>query len=189
MNVPETFFSVSEEIVLFGLSCAFGIIIGVCYDVFRTARILFPHNTVLVVIEDVVFMAGYAVFLSSFSSTAARGELRFYYVIGNALGFIVYFFTLGSVVIGTMKKIYFTVRKVTEIILKPFKSVYVLLYAKADNKFVGNSENSVKRNKKTSFLLLNKTDLLYNKKENKKRKNVKNVAEKIKTKEKGEKSV
>ncbi|MDE6093115.1 MAG: spore cortex biosynthesis protein YabQ, partial [Ruminococcus sp.] len=111
----------SEEIFLFGLSCVFGIIIGICYDVFRTARILFPHNTALVVIEDVAFMAGYAIFLSSFSSAAAMGELRFYYVIGNALGFIVYFFTLGSVVIGAMKKIYFAFKKVTEIILKPFK--------------------------------------------------------------------
>lgn len=177
MNVPETFFSVSEEIFLFGLSCLFGIIIGVCYDVFRTARILFPHNTVLVVIEDVVFMAGYAVFLSSFASVCARGELRFYYVIGNALGFIVYFFTFGSIVIGTMKKIYFAVRKVIEVTLRPFRSVYVNLQEKAD-KFVGYSKNSVKRNKKSSFLLLNSTHLLYNKKENKKRKNVNSVAEK-----------
>lgn len=184
MNVPETFFSVSEEIFLFGLSCIFGVIIGVCYDVFRTARILFPHNTMLVVIEDVVFMAGYAVFLSSFASVCARGELRFYYVIGNALGFIIYFFTLGSVVIGTMKKIYFAVMKVTGIIFRPFRSVYVNLQEKA-NKFVGSSKNSVKRNKKSSFLLLNTTHLLYNNKENKKRKNVDSVAEKDKGKEKG----
>jgi len=184
MIVPETFFSVSEELFLFGLSCVFGVIIGVCYDVFRTARILFPHNTILVVIEDVVFMAGYAVFLSSFASVCARGELRFYYVIGNALGFIVYFFTLGSIVIGTMKKIYFAITKVLGIILCPFRSVYVNLQEKAD-KFVGSSKNSVKRNKKSSFLLLNSTHLLYNKKENKKRKNVDSVAEKNKRKAKG----
>ncbi|MDE6101401.1 MAG: hypothetical protein K2F73_00275, partial [Ruminococcus sp.] len=83
-----------------------------------------------------------------------------------------------------MKKIYFAFKKVTEIILKPFKKVYVILYAKVDNKFVRNPENSVKKYKKTSFLLLNKMNLLYNKKENKKRKNVKNVAEEAKTKAK-----
>lgn len=183
MNVPETFFSIDEEIFLFGLSCLFGVIIGVCYDVFRTARILFPHNTVLVVIEDVVFMAGYAVFLSSFASVCARGELRFYYVVGNALGFIVYFFTFGSFIISTMKKIYFAVRKLVGIIFRPFRSVYVNLQEKAD-KFVGYSKNSVKRIKKSGFLLLNTTDLLYNKKENKKRKNVDSVAEKDKGKAK-----
>ncbi|MDE6539166.1 MAG: spore cortex biosynthesis protein YabQ [Ruminococcus sp.] len=177
MNVPETFFSVSEEIFLFGLSFVFGIIIGICYDVFRTARILFPHNTALVVIEDVVFMAGYAVFLSSFSAVFARGELRFYYVIGNAIGFIFYFFTIGSIIISVMKKIYYTVRKILVFVFRPVQSVYVNLLEKSHN-FVRNSENSVKRNKKKSFLLLNPPDLLYNKKENKKRKNVNNVAEK-----------
>lgn len=187
MNVPETFFSVNEEIFLFGLSCIFGIIIGICYDVFRTARILFPHNTVLVVIEDVIFMAGYTVFLSSFASVCARGELRFYYAVGNAIGFTIYFFTFGSVIIGTMKKIYFAVRKILKIILCPFRSVYVNLQEKA-NKFVGSSKNSVKRIKKNNSLLLNTTELLYNKRENKKRKNVNSVAEqeqeKGKTKEK-----
>ena len=177
MNVPETFFSVSEEIFLFGLSCLFGIIIGICYDIFRTARILFPHNTALVVIEDVVFMAGYAVFLSSFSSVFARGEMRFYYVAGNAIGFVFYFFTIGSIIIGVMKKIYYFIRKIFAFIFRPVRSVYVNLQEKRDN-FVGNSENSVKRNKKKSFLLLNPSVLLYNKKENKKRKNVSNVAEK-----------
>ncbi|MCM1505792.1 MAG: spore cortex biosynthesis protein YabQ [Ruminococcus flavefaciens] len=186
MIVPETFFSVSEEIFLFGLSCIFGIIIGVCYDVFRTARILFPHNTVLVVIEDVVFMAGYAVFLSAFASVCARGEMRFYYVAGNALGFVFYFFTLGSVVIGTMKKIYFAVSKVLGFLFRPLRSVYVNLQEKTDN-FVGNSKNSVKRNKKYSFLLLNAPHLLYNKKKNKKRKNVNSFAEKDKTKAKEKK--
>lgn len=177
MNVPETFFSINEEVFLFGISCLFGIIIGICYDVFRTARILFPHNTVLIVIEDVAFMAGYAVFLTSFASVFARGELRFYYAAGNVIGFTIYFFTLGSIIIGAMKKIYFFIQKIFRIILSPFRSVYVNLQEKADN-FVGSSKNSVKRNKKTSFLLLNNTHLLYNRKENKKRKNVGNVAEK-----------
>ncbi|MDE6426337.1 MAG: spore cortex biosynthesis protein YabQ [Ruminococcus sp.] len=176
MKVPETFFSVNEEIYLFGLSCLFGVIIGIFYDVFRTARILFPHNTALVVIEDVVFMALYAVFLSSFATVCARGELRFYYVVGNAIGFIFYFFTLGSIIIGAMKKIYYAIRKILAFIFSPVRSVYVNLQEKGHN-FVTNSENSVKRNKKKSFLLLNTTDLLYNKKENKKRKNVNNVAE------------
>ncbi|MDE6834198.1 MAG: spore cortex biosynthesis protein YabQ [Ruminococcus sp.] len=176
MKVPETFFSINEEIYLFGLSCLFGMIIGICYDVFRTARILFPHNTALVVIEDVIFMALYAVFLSSFATVFARGELRFYYVAGNAIGFIFYFFTLGSIIIGTMKKIYCLVIKILSVVFSPLRSVYVKLQEKERN-FVISSKNSVKTNKKKSFLLLNATGLLYNKKENKKRKNVNDIAE------------
>ena len=167
MNVPETFFSINEEIFLFGLSCIFGVVIGICYDIFRTARILFPHNTILVVIEDVLFMTGYTIFLSSFASACARGELRFYYIVGNTIGFILYLFTIGSIVINTMKKIYFIIKKTIEIFFRPVQSLYVNLQEKV-SKFVGSSKNSVKRNKKTSFLLLNNIKMLYNKKENKK---------------------
>lgn len=176
MKVPETFFSINEEIYLFGLSCLFGIIIGVCYDVFRTARILFPHNTALVVIEDVIFMALYAVFLSSFATVCARGELRFYFVAGNAIGFTLYFFTLGSIITGALKKIYSALSNFLAALFRPARSLYVKWQEFIHN-FVTNSKNSVKRNKKKSFLLLNATHLLYNKKENKNRKNVNNVAE------------
>ena len=48
MNVPETFFTVHEELILFGLSCLFGAALGVCYDVFRSLRLIVPHNFVLV---------------------------------------------------------------------------------------------------------------------------------------------
>ena len=58
MNVPETFFTVSEELVLFGLSCLAGAVIGVFYDIFRVIRIIFPHNDVLILIEDIIFLVG-----------------------------------------------------------------------------------------------------------------------------------
>lgn len=181
MNVPETFFSVNEQLLLFGLSCVFGAALGIFYDVFRTLRVIFPHNSWLVVIEDVLFMSGYAIFLSVFASAAARGELRFYYVIGNFLGFVIYFFTVGSAVIAAMRKLFFVLRKTVSIIMRPFKMIYVFLREKAGLKFVGSSKFFVKSLKNVKRLLRKGSGLLYNKKENKKRKNVKNVAEKCKT--------
>lgn len=180
MNVPETFYSVHEQLVLFGLSCLFGAVLGVCYDVFRTARVIFPHNLWLVLIEDVLFFAGYAVFINAFASAAARGELRFYFIIGNAVGFVLYICTVGGAVIKTMKKLYAVVCRAVRFIMRPFKLVYVLLCEKVGAKFVGNSENFVKSIKKTKSLLLKSVHLLYNKKENKNRKNVKNVVKKNK---------
>lgn len=181
MNVPETFFTVNEQLILFGLSCIFGAALGICYDVFRTLRVLFPHNTGLVVIEDVFFLIGYAIFLSVFASAAARGELRFYYFIGNAIGFIVYFFTVGTAVIAVMKKLISLLKYIILIIIRPLRYIYVFLYEKLGLKFVGSSKVFVKSLKNSKMLLLKRTHLLYNKKENKKRKNVKNVAEKSKT--------
>ncbi|MBQ8296322.1 MAG: spore cortex biosynthesis protein YabQ [Ruminococcus sp.] len=189
MNVPETFFTVHEQLILLGLSCLFGAVLGVCYDFFRAARVIFPHNSWLVIIEDILFMCGYAVFLTSFSSAAARGEFRFYFVIGNAIGFILYFFTVGSVMIKALKKLYGVLGGIVRIIMRPLKGIYVLICEKAALKFVGSSKNDVKRFKNPKTLLKMVCELLYNRMENKKRKNVKNVAEKSKTSEQKERAL
>lgn len=181
MNVPETFFSVGEELTLFGISCLLGLLIGVCYDFFRAARLIFPHNFFLIMLEDVAFLAGYAVFLSAFSSAAARGELRFYYVIGNFIGFVLYLITVGSVVVGTVKKIFYAVKKALSIISLPFRSSYVFLRKKVSGKFVGSSKVLVNYIKKSKMLLLKRPHLLYNKNENKKGKNVTNIGKKVKS--------
>lgn len=180
MNVPETFYSVQEQLVLFGISCVFGAALGVCYDVLRAARLIFPHNSWVILFEDILFLGGYAVFITAFASAAARGELRFYFVIGNILGFILYLCTVGSIVIKTMRKLYSLFRSVFLFIIRPFRLIYVLLREKAGVKFVGISENFVKSIKKSKILLLKCVHLVYNKKENKNRKNVKYVDKKSK---------
>lgn len=169
MNVPETFFSVNEELTLFGLSCIMGVLLGICYDVFRTARILFPHNNWLIAIEDIIFLALYAAALLSFSTAAARGELRFYYVLGNFLGFMLYILTLGSIVTAIMKKLFFAVKKTIHIIFAPFKRCCAFLRKKTGAKFVGCSKIIVNSIKKVKMLLLKGHSLMYNKKEIKKK--------------------
>lgn len=172
MNIPETFFSVNEELRLFGLSCLFGAAFGVIYDIFRTARLLLPHNGLLVAAEDIVFLMMYAVFLTSFAAAAARGELRFYYIIGNAAGFILYILTLGSIVIRTMEKVFSALKTIFRVVTCPFRRFFALLCKKAAAKFVGTSKNIVHIFKKIKMLLLKPVVLLYNKKVNKIRKKV-----------------
>ncbi len=184
MNVPETFFTVHEELILFGLSCLFGVIIGSCYDVFRAVRLIFPHNFALVLIEDVLFLIGYCIFLPAFASVAARGELRAYFVIGNALGFIIYILTVGSVVMRTLEKLMRLIKGVFHVVFYPIKRTFAFLRKKAAAKFVGSSKVLVNSVKNVKILLLKPPHLMYNKIENKKRKNVKNVAEKKKKSEK-----
>lgn len=170
MNVPETFFSVHEELVLFALSCVAGAVIGIYYDVLRALRLVFPHGLWLTAAEDAAFLALYAVFLSAFASVAARGELRFYYVIGNAVGFSLYFFTIGNIVMRTLHKLISAAKTVLKWITAPFRRVSVLICRKARAKFVGSSKSLVKNIKKIKMLLHCPLHLLYNKTENKKRK-------------------
>lgn len=155
MKIPETFFTVNQELVLFLLSCIFGAAYGVLYDIFRTLRIILPHNSMLVAAEDIAFLVIYGITLSLFASAFSLGQVRFYFVIGNILGFLLYIATVGHIVIGVMKKA-----------VSPF----IFLRKKAMLKFVGSSKVIVNSIKNFKTLLHWRPVLLYNKMENKNRK-------------------
>ena len=177
MIVPETYFTVDEELRLFGMSCLMGGAAGAAYDVLRAFRLIFPHNSILVAAEDIIFLSLYGAALTAFSVTAARGELRFYHFIGSAVGFALYYVTVGSVVMRTLRKLLGVFFAVLSFILRPLKAVFALLRKKVAVEFVRNLQIIVKPLKKIKIVLLNRRNLLYNEMENKKRKNVKNVVE------------
>ena len=179
--VPETYFTVSEELELFGLSCLMGAAVGVAFDAVRAVRLIFPHNKLLVALEDIVFLLLYSTALTSFAAAAARGDLRMYFAVGSILGFLVYFVTLGSIVMKTMRKLLLTVGTCIRLILRPVRLIFAPLYKKVNVKFVRNLQIIVKHFKKIKIVLLNSPSMLYNKMENKKRKNVKNVVKKNET--------
>ena len=182
MIIPETYFSVSEELRLFGLSCLFGAALGTVWDVFRTARLLLPHNGLLVALEDIAFLLFYGIFLSAFAVSAAHGEMRLYYVLGNAAGFLLYLVTLGSIVSAAMKKMLLALKTVFCVITAPFRRAFVLLGKKVCVKFVGTSKVIVQKIKKSGILLRKSSGLMYNKKENKMRKNGDKFGKEVKTK-------
>ena len=188
MIIPETYFTVSEELRLFGLSCLFGAALGVVWDVFRTARLVLPHNGLLVALEDIAFLLFYSVFLSAFAVSAARGEMRFYYVIGNISGFTVYLLTLGSIVSASMRKIFFALKTVFRVVTAPFRKAFVLLGKKVTVKFVGTSKVVVQKFKKSGIHLRKPSVLMYNRRENKMRKNGDKFGKEVKTK-RGERSL
>ena len=178
MNVPETFFSVSEELRLFFLSWALGGAVGLFYEIFRTLRLLVRHNSLLTAIEDVFFILCWGTALNAFSSALALGRLRGWFVLGSILGFFLYLVTVGRVLNGIVKKFLHIIKKFFSFILYPFRKGYALIRKKAEVKFVGNSKIFALRIKKLKMLLPKTHNLLYNKTENNKRKNVKNVAQK-----------
>lgn len=178
MNVPETFFNAHEQLILFGISCIFGVLLGICYDVFRTVRMIFPHNSIIVFIEDVLFLCGYAAFVMLFAAAEMRGEVRFYNVLGNILGFTVYICTVGNIVTAVVRKLCGIISSALRIIMRPAVSVYVFICEKVGVKFVGNSKILSENIKIFKNLLLKRVRLMYNKKEIKNRRNVSGVGQK-----------
>lgn len=101
----ETFFTAGEQSLLFLASVAVGCGLGPLYDVFRAFRLLMPHRRIFVALEDIGFITIWALVLVTFSLEWGRGEVRGYYFLGNLLGFILYFFTLGNIILGILRKV------------------------------------------------------------------------------------
>lgn len=137
----ETFFTASEQLRLFGLSCLLGIPIGIAFDCFRALRLLIPHNRVLVALEDMLFLGLYGVFLMCFVMSMSRGELRWFYPVGNGLGFVVYHCTAGVVVVGVLRRLLGGVRR----LFAPLGRFLALICAKMKRLFVGTLQKIKKK--------------------------------------------
>ncbi len=177
MEGLESFFTVSQQLKLFLLSCMFGIPIGIVFDIFRTLRIIFPHGKIIIVIEDMLFFIMYGIFLMSFTVAAARSEFRAYFCIGNFLGFILYYFTVGNFVINIIKYIFMLFKRILCAVFSPISKRFVLLYEKNRDFFCGSIQNAKIRKKNSKIPLIVEHDLVYNNKVRKK--NQKKEREKI----------
>ncbi len=129
-NIPDTFWTIQEELTLFGGSCLLGIPAGILFDLNRLFRRIIPHHHGLTVaIEDTLWLVAVAVLLLCYASAFAKGVFRFYYVLGCLLGWIIYECTLGQP----------TVTLLYRLLVKPFTGI-VRICTKGWHRFVQNSK-------------------------------------------------
>ena len=86
-------------------SLLLGMGLGLFYDVFRILRIALPHRTIAVAIEDIFYWTSAAFLTFFFFFYTDGGRIRIYLLTGEAIGFLLYYFTLGAVIIGAAKRI------------------------------------------------------------------------------------
>ena len=128
--------SLSAQTAYFLWSLVFGLALGALYDLVRAARMILRAGRVHVMISDVVFFTICGILTSLFSLPFNKGDVRAFILFGEAVGFLTYRLTLGSV----MGKVYAFfarllrsfVQKIRKILEKIFnyllKAIAVLLY-------------------------------------------------------------
>ena len=119
----ETFFLNTTQLEVFLISCIVGLVIGLIYDVFRVFRIVIPHNAILVFIEDIILSIMYGVFIVCFAFALMRGQIRFFFLIGNFIGFILWFFTIGSVISKTALRLKLYILKLFKALIFPIRKL------------------------------------------------------------------
>ena len=107
----DNFFSLSDECLIFLYSIILGAVLGVVFDVFRVIRAVIPHNSFFVAFEDIIFMLIWTFSLVIFSVELSGGNIRFFCFVGSFLGFIIYFFSVGKIVITFIRSVSSLIRR------------------------------------------------------------------------------
>ena len=122
--------SVLEQSRIFLYAVVLGTILCVLYDVFRVIRIAFGGKMTVVFIEDILFSVLALVLTFIFVVAVNNGELRFYVLVGELLGFAIYYFTFGRVTMGLSKGIISILKSLLNLLMKPFVRLFRSLKGK-----------------------------------------------------------
>lgn len=116
------------QTIRFLSSIALGAGVGLLYDIFRILRIAVPHKTFVIALEDMLYwtMAAFVTFLFFFCSD--KGRIRLFLLIGEAIGFILWYFTLGALLIRVAKKVIAVVKWIFVWLYRIFIRPFVLLF-------------------------------------------------------------
>lgn len=162
----EYIVSLSSQTRNFLVSLGFGLLLGIAYDLIRTIRLIISSSTKSLYVSDFLFVifSGFATFL--FCLTITNGEIRWYVLFGELLGFLVYYFSFGIIVIHFTDKIVTGVRKfffkAVSLILKPIRKLFDA-FKKFFSKFAEKMHKKTKKTvKKSKFHLQINKALLYN---------------------------
>ena len=121
----EYILSLSTQTRSFLLSLGFGLIIGILYDVLRVVRIFLSFSKIAAYVTDFLFSVLSAVMTFLFCLSVSNGEVRLYIILGEFIGFSVFYLSFGTVAVKfsekTVKKMLNALRKIFRLILKHLK--------------------------------------------------------------------
>ena len=158
--------SLAKQTGGFLLSLGFGFIMGIFYDLFRLVRISISKGKKIYFIFDLLYciFLGFCSYL--FFLTVNEGDIRGFLILGEVMGFAIYYFSLGVVIFSAGEKIIEFIKKIFlsffRFIFFPFKWVFKKLYNFTSKTFRKINGKRKKIKNKSKFLLKLHKHLLYN---------------------------
>lgn len=133
------YMALAPSTLLFFYSILTGAVLGVVYDIFRILRISFPPKKIAIIVQDVIFALICIITTLMFLQFFTNGALRFFVLIGEFLGFLLYYLTIGVIVIKTARVIINIVKKIIYIVIWPFRKIFGWIFSKLSpilNRFI-----------------------------------------------------
>ncbi len=105
------------------LSGGFGFLLGIYYELFRWMRRLFRSQKGAIFVQDILFCVTASIATFLFDLYLSGGQLRLYLFIGLAVGFAVYYGTLGRFVLAISDRLVSVLRTVFAAVMRPFSAL------------------------------------------------------------------
>lgn len=126
--------AVNTQTLIFLQSLLMGAALGAVYDLFRIFRIAVPLPAGAIVAEDVIYFV-FCGFMSFFlMMTVNFGQVRFFILLGELIGFLLYYLTIGALVMKGARQIIFGIRFFFRLVWKWMLRPVVLLFGWAGRK-------------------------------------------------------
>lgn len=116
----------SRQLTIFLCAIGVGFLLGVLYDVIRAIRLSFTESKTAIIIFDVLyfFLLGILSFL--FILATNKGEVRFYIIFGQIIGWLFYYFSFGVVVIKATNIFSDFIKRMRSFIYKVVRAPFLL---------------------------------------------------------------
>lgn len=130
----EYILSLSTQARSFLYSLGFGLLIGILYDVLRVVRLVLSFSKIATYITDFLFSLVSAVMTFLFCLSVTNGEVRSYILLGEFIGFFVFYISFGSVAVKfsekSVRKIEKAIKRILHFIFSPFIKIFKVISLK-----------------------------------------------------------
>ncbi len=160
-------FYITEQLIFFVKSIFLGVFVGLFFDFFKILRLIKKHTNVLVLVEDILFFFVTAVLTYCFMVDVSFGQIRFFIILGQIIGFILYKICFSNVVVKFFVFVVLIIKNILGFIYKFFIfPVYDFVFKVIVSKFLKILlgpivDCLIKYFKVIKILLKNKFDIVY----------------------------
>jgi spore cortex biosynthesis protein YabQ len=109
----------------FLISIGVGVLLGAYYDVFRIFRTVFCSEKRAVFYQDIFYMLTSAIITFLLALGVNYGNVRFYILAGEIIGWCLYFLTIGMVTIRVFRFVSHVLRR---FLINPIKKIILRLF-------------------------------------------------------------
>ncbi len=124
--------TLSDQTKIFFLSLGMGFLLGILYDVFRIIRMIAFGNRKSFWVQDILYFLVCTVVSFLFFLAINNGNVRGYELFGEALGWLIYYFSFGTAAIWLSEIIVSFFKRffggVLKIIISPFRKLFCLFH-------------------------------------------------------------